>query len=189
MENDITAQSIRDLRKRYGLSRHAFAQLLGIGEASLARYENGATPSKANANLIRAAAIPEFMRQCLEEAGDSLSSKQRESVEKIIYTEVIFDEEGNIMDMTNIYELTLRQEVLNEKAAEIMGDIINGMLLAEEQHDEASQIVYKDLFSYLADLKPTIASMETLNNRSLDRIDGELDCLKALSLHVKGRAA
>ncbi len=55
MVDDITPDSIKSIRKRYGLSQQGFARLLGIGEASMARYESGATPSKANANLIRAA--------------------------------------------------------------------------------------------------------------------------------------
>lgn len=70
--------------------------------------------------------IPEFMAGCLERDGDVLTPKQRASVEKIVYAEVTFDEEGDIMTMTEIYEITLQQEVLNEKAAEILGDIING---------------------------------------------------------------
>lgn len=60
--------------------------------------------------------IPEFMAGCLERDGDVLTPKQRASVEKIVCAEVAFDEEGDIMDMTEIYELTLQQEVLNESA-------------------------------------------------------------------------
>ena len=129
------SRQIKEIRKRYGLSQQAFARLLGIGEASITRYESGIAPTNANANLIRAAMIPEFMAGCLERDGDALTPKQRASVEKIVYAEITFDEEGEIMDMTDIYELTLQQEVLNEKAAEIRGDIINGLIEAEEpQH-------------------------------------------------------
>ena len=53
-------------------------------------------------NIIRAAMIPEFMAGCLERDGDTLSAKQRASVEKIVYAEITFDEEGDIMDMTDI---------------------------------------------------------------------------------------
>ena len=49
-------------RRKYGLTQQGFARLLGLGEASVVRYENGQTPSKANANLIRAADNPAFMR-------------------------------------------------------------------------------------------------------------------------------
>ena len=133
-EVDMSRQ-IKEIRKRYGLSQQAFARLLGIGEASITRYENGVTPTKANANLIRAAMIPEFMAGCLEREGGALTPKQRASVEKIVYAEITFDEEGEIMDMTEIYELTLQQEVLNKKASEIIGDINKVMAQAEDDKD------------------------------------------------------
>ena len=57
-EHDMS-QQIKEIRKHYGLSQQAFARLLGIGEASITRYEKGIVPTKANANLIRAAMIPE----------------------------------------------------------------------------------------------------------------------------------
>ena len=183
------SQQIKEIRKRYGLSQQAFARLLGIGEASITRYENGVTPTKANANLIRAAMIPEFMAGCLEREGDVLTPKQRASVEKIVYAEITFDEEGEIMNMTDIYEITLQQEVLNEKAAEIIGDVINGLAQAEDENDEFLKMVYEDLFAQLALLKPTIATMETADWHSLHSIDGELSCIRSLCNRVQKRAA
>ena len=55
MDTDLTAREIKDIRTRYGLSQQAFARVLGLGEASIVRYENGQKPTRANANLIRAA--------------------------------------------------------------------------------------------------------------------------------------
>ena len=63
MSKDLTAQDIKRIRRKYGLTQQGFARLLGLGEASVVRYENGQTPSKANANLIRAADNPAFTRQ------------------------------------------------------------------------------------------------------------------------------
>ena len=165
-ELDMSHQ-IKEIRKHYGLSQQAFARLLGIGEASITRYEKGIAPTKANANLIRAAMIPEFMAGCLERDGDVLTPKQRASVEKIVYAEVTFDEEGDIMTMTEIYEITLQQEVLNEKAAEILGDIINGQIKAEEEGDKALARVYEDMLMQMALLKPTIIDKENSNHESL----------------------
>ena len=99
-EHDMS-QQIKEIRKHYGLSQQAFARLLGIGEASITRYEKGIAPTKANANLIRATMIPAFMAGCLERDGDALTPKQRASVEKIVYAEVTFDEggdDGNLRD-------------------------------------------------------------------------------------------
>ena len=48
----------------------------------MVRYENGQPPSKANANLIRAADNPAFMRDCFERDGDLLSHEQRGKAEQ-----------------------------------------------------------------------------------------------------------
>ncbi len=187
-EHDMSHQ-IKEIRKHYGLSQQAFARLLGIGEASITRYEKGIAPTKANANLIRAAMIPEFMAGCLERDGDVLTPKQRASVEKIVYAEVTFDEEGDIMTMTEIYEITLQQEVLNEKAAEILGDIINGQIKAEEEGDKALARVYEDMLMQMALLKPTIIDKENSNHESLTRIHGELNSIQSLCTRIQRRAA
>ncbi|WP_165046115.1 helix-turn-helix domain-containing protein [Adlercreutzia sp. ZJ138] len=189
MTDDITPQRIRDIRKRYGLSQQAFARILGIGPASIARYENGTKPTKANANLIRAAEIPAFMAGCLERDGEVLSAKQRANIEKVIYAEITFNKEGNVMGINDIYELTLQQEVLNEKAAAILGDIINGQLKAESEGNKALALVWEDMLVQLSLLKPTIASIENLNHDNLTRITGELDCLQSLCARTLRRAA
>ena len=59
MSDDITPDEIKRIRKKYGLTQQAFARLLGIGEASMVRYENGQPPSKANANQIGRASCRE----------------------------------------------------------------------------------------------------------------------------------
>ena len=123
MDTDLTAREIKDIRTRYGLSQQAFARVLGLGEASIVRYENGQKPTRANANLIRAAKNPSFMRDCLERDGNRISPMQRDRAEQIIYAEVTFNEKGDVMDINELYSLTLQQEILNEKAAEMLGDL------------------------------------------------------------------
>lgn len=189
MDFDITPQSIVKLRKSYGLSQQAFARLLGIGEATLNRYEKGAVPTKANANLLRAATIPEFMAVCLEREGGNLSPRQRESVEKVVYAELTFDDEGEVMDINEIYTLTLQQEVLNEKAADILADIIKGLLAAEAAGDEGLKMVYNDMLAHISLLKPTITSQASFNQPELMRLNGELDCMRDLIARSVKRAA
>ena len=108
MSKDLTAQDIKRIRRKYGLTQQGFARLLGLGEASVVRYENGQTPSKANANLIRAADNPAFMRDCFERDGDLLSHEQRGKAEQIIYALVTFDEDGDIMDINEISHIKPR---------------------------------------------------------------------------------
>lgn len=189
MDDQLTPEAIISLRKSYGLTQQAFARLLGIGEATMNRYEKGVTPTRANANLLRAAMIPEFMADCLRRDGHQLTAKQRESVESVVYAELTFDEEGEVMDVNELYTLTLQQEVLNEKAADILADIVKGLLTAEANGDEAMQLVFNDMLVQIAQLKPTIATQESLDQRELSRIDGELDCLSGLIKRTLKRAA
>ena len=158
-EHDMS-QQIKEIRKHYGLSQQAFARLLGIGEASITRYEKGIAPTKANANLIRATMIPAFMAGCLERDGDALTPKQRASVEKIVYAEVTFDEGGDVMDTTEIYEITLQQEVLNAEA-KLKGN------------DELT-IIYDDIEQQIARLVPEILSDSAANQHAIDEIRGQL---------------
>lgn len=93
------------------------------------------------------------------------------------------------MTMTEIYEITLQQEVLNEKAAEILGDIINGQIKAEEEGDKALARVYEDMLMQMALLKPTIIDKENSNHESLTRIHGELNSIQSLCTRIQRRAA
>ena len=188
MPKDITPEEIKEIRGRYGLSQKGFARLLGLGDASIVRYENGQRPTRANANLIRAAAIPEFVAGCLERDGEELTEVQRGQVEKVVYAEMRFNEEGE-MDINEIYELTLQQEVLNEKAATIMAELINSQIEAEARGDEGLAMVYEDVLTQIALLKPTIATLETRDARRLSAIDGQLDFARALCSQSLKRAA
>ena len=72
MDTDLTAREIKDIRTRYGLSQQAFARVLGLGEASIVRYENGQKPARerepnpcrqkplVHARLPRARRQPDF---------------------------------------------------------------------------------------------------------------------------------
>ena len=55
----LTPREIRDLRKRHGLTLAALAQLTGLGEASLGRWENGILiQTIANDRYLRLLSLP-----------------------------------------------------------------------------------------------------------------------------------
>ncbi|ERM92503.1 XRE family transcriptional regulator [Caldanaerobacter subterraneus subsp. yonseiensis KB-1] len=68
---------IRNIRESYGLSQRAFAKLLGIGEASIARYETGALPEKSLSNMIMLLKDPKNMKKLLEKNEDVLSQREK----------------------------------------------------------------------------------------------------------------
>lgn len=55
--NLLQPAEIRKIREKYGLSQVAFARVLGLGDKTIARYENGSIADAAQNNLI------ELMRQ------------------------------------------------------------------------------------------------------------------------------
>ena len=188
MSEDITPQQIKEIRQRYGLSQQAFARVLGLGEASIVRYENGQKPSRANANLIRAAAIPSFMADCLKCDGHLITDDQRAGAERIVYADVTFKEDGD-MDINEVYTLTLKQEVLNEKAADIMAELFRAKRAAERVGDSGLVMMYEDMAIQLALLKPTIATEANMDMQRLCAIDGQLDCMREIYHQTLKRAA
>lgn len=189
MSHDLTAQDIKRIREKYGLTQQGFARLLGLGDASVVRYENGQTPSKANANLIRAAENPEFVADCLKRDGDLLSAGQREKTEKIVYALVSFDEKGDIMDINEMYEITLQQEVLNERAAQLAGKTSNLLIAARKKGDKVATLVYEDALKQLAQIMPSITYRENSNRIRLAELKGKIDCLSNLVRGCAARAA
>lgn len=189
MSKELTAQDIKRIREKYGLTQQAFARLLGLGEASIVRYENGQKPSKANANLIRAADNPAFMLDCLERDGEQLAAGQRQKTEKIVYALVSFDEDGDIMDINEIYEITLQQEILIEDVAHLTGNVSHLLTAARERGDEISEAVYEDVLKQLALVRPRITYKENSNGTKLSEIRGQVECLKGIAARRESRAA
>lgn len=161
MNENMSPVEIKKIRNRYGLSQQSFARVLGIGEASMVRYENGQPPTRANANLIRAAANPSFMLDCLERDGERIPERQREQAEEIIYAEVRFDEKGKPMTMTEIYSITLQQEILNEQAAGILADLYRLRRKAEQDGDDALAMLYEDVCVQIWRVKDQILDAQT----------------------------
>ena len=141
----------------------------------MVRYEQGAVPSRANANLILAAEDPHFMKGCIERNGSLLSERQRSRAEEYIYAVVSLDdteaEGGNKMD--EMYRITLRQEVLNEQAADIVCRLIR-YLSDEGIAPDDTQNPFVVLMNQLFEIKSLIISMESRNDKTLDEIAGYL---------------
>ena len=178
METAITAKEIKEIRGMYGLTQKSFATLLGIGPASMVRYEQGSVPSKANANLIRAARHPEFMRECIEREGSLIPQKQRDEAMRCTYAYVKLDEpEEEEMKpqnkMNEIYHYTIQQEVLNEQAANLVCDLItysinNGLDTSDKTHPISAMI------SQLLDIKRFLVTYEADDDAVLEQIRGHL---------------
>lgn len=187
MNDELGPEEIRAIRKKYGLSQRAFAQVLGLGEASVARYEKGVKPTRANANLLRAARKSSFMLDCLRRDGDRIAPEQRAKAEQIIYAEVTFDEKGEAMGMNEIYSITLQQEILNEQAAEMLGELSRLRREAREAGDEALATVYDDIVRQLLAAKDS--TLDARTESEIAEVRGQILCLRQLTTAKMARAA
>lgn len=172
-EHDMS-QQIKEIRKHYGLSQQAFARLLRHRRGQHHSLREGYRPHQGQRQPHSRHLIPAFMAGCLERDGDVLTPKQRASVEKIVYAEVTFDEEGDIMTMTEIYEITLQQEVLNESAWDIMAQISRARADAKLKGNDELTIIYDDIEQQIARLVPEILSESAANQHTIDEIRGQL---------------
>lgn len=198
MMNEVNAEAIKGLRGKYKISQQTLATLLGIGEASIVRYENGQEPSRANANLLRAADNPVFIQECLSISGALLPAEVRSKVEGVVYELVSLDEGGEGVsaagvgagvgsrsrgakpDMNAEYEITLQQEILNEKAAGVVAKAARLRAQARSTGDEKAEVAYSALFKQLARLKGTVTDKSSRDLMRLSELNGmfdEADCI------------
>ena len=54
----LQPEDIKRIREMYGLSQTTFGKILGFGEKTIARYENGSIQEMAQNNLIKLASYP-----------------------------------------------------------------------------------------------------------------------------------
>ena len=73
----LSAEEIKGVREQYGLSQRAFANLLNIGAASIARYETGSVPEKSLSNMIMLLKEPRNMKMLLEKNEEALNHKEK----------------------------------------------------------------------------------------------------------------
>jgi len=76
----LQPEEMERIRRLWGLGQRAFAQLLGWGEITLHRYENGSLQDAAHDAQLRMAERPENVRTLLESNGNRLTPRQRDTV-------------------------------------------------------------------------------------------------------------
>lgn len=101
----LSPKEIKNIRESYGLSQRAFAKLLGIGEASIARYETGALPEKSLSNMIMLLKNPKNMEKLLEKNEEALTPREKIRLLRRL-EEIKGDEEENAVKISKeLYNL------------------------------------------------------------------------------------
>lgn len=76
----LQPEEIKDFRKKLGLSQKEFSKLLGIGIATLNRYENGALQSESHDQNIRFCMEPNNLREILNSKKEKFSDETTERI-------------------------------------------------------------------------------------------------------------
>lgn len=83
-KNYHTPDQVKSWRARFGLTQAEVSQLLGWGEATLGRYENGALPTDAQHRQLSALMRPAGLAQALEESPGAIpEQKHLEIMDKL----------------------------------------------------------------------------------------------------------
>ena len=85
-EKLLTSADIRNIRSKYKLSQASFSKLLGFGEKTITRYENGAIQDVCHDNLIRLMQNIDAFIEIWDVRKDVLTSKENERIQQFIQT-------------------------------------------------------------------------------------------------------
>ena len=80
-ENLLLPSEIKEIRLQYHLSQSAFSKILGFGEKTITRYENGALQDVCHDNLIRVTRSFDVFIQLWEDRKHTLTKKEQEHIE------------------------------------------------------------------------------------------------------------
>jgi putative zinc finger/helix-turn-helix YgiT family protein len=76
----VQPEEIKQFRERFGLTQLELSNLLGLGGATLSRYENGALQDEAHDTMLRLAMQPENLLDLIEEKTSVFSDEKRERI-------------------------------------------------------------------------------------------------------------
>lgn len=81
-ENLLTPEEIKAIRQKYGITQVGFSRILGFGDKTISRYENGSLQDAAPNNLILLMKNQNNFIELWEKRKHKLDAKDIEAVEK-----------------------------------------------------------------------------------------------------------
>lgn len=102
----VTTLEIKTLRKAIGLNQRDFARLIGLGEISVARYESGFIPSKANSLRIRQLNHLDQLKTIYKDTKTDLSERAIQNIDAYIENFVSIENGNRVYDKTRFFALT-----------------------------------------------------------------------------------
>ena len=78
--NMLQPEAIRDFRRRYHLTQSELATLLGLGGATISRYENGRLQDETHETLLRLAMEPNNLQRLITNSSGIISSGKKKRI-------------------------------------------------------------------------------------------------------------
>lgn len=72
----LQPHEIKAIREKYGISQVSFARIIGVGDKTVARYENGSLQDEAINNLIVLSDDPKNLMKLLEKNGNRIPAEE-----------------------------------------------------------------------------------------------------------------
>lgn len=86
-ENDLTPEKIIAIREKYNASQKAFAIILGMGELTINKYEQGEKPSSSNRMLLLLSEDPACFYKMYEINKNKIGKIQKDKIEHSVELE------------------------------------------------------------------------------------------------------
>jgi putative zinc finger/helix-turn-helix YgiT family protein len=80
----LQPEQIKKIREKYSLTQTAFAKILGLGEKTITRYENGCIQDAAQNNLIELAGFPDVFDYLLKKNAKQISENDFHNAEEAL---------------------------------------------------------------------------------------------------------
>lgn len=116
--NLLYPEEIIEIRKKYQLTQKEMSKLLGWGEITYHRYENGSLPNLSHNNQLALMKNPNNVRMILDNGNHKLNEEKvkelEETIDQLIKEETSFNKEISCMLPSEFYEeLQIRAKKLN----------------------------------------------------------------------------
>lgn len=80
----LQPETIKKIREQYNVSQVTFARIIGVGDKTIARYENGSLQDEAINNLIELSNDPKNFARLLERNGHLIAEDERKRLQESI---------------------------------------------------------------------------------------------------------
>ncbi|MCF8009153.1 MAG: type II toxin-antitoxin system MqsA family antitoxin [Halanaerobiales bacterium] len=156
----LSPEEIKEIRAKYHLNQKEMSQLLGWGEITYHRYENGAVPDSAHNNQLLLIRNPRNVKELLNNGKTKLTVDQKEQLKKRV---------NKLLDTKNKLVLNLSKNFYNKLKVSANNNDLNlneyvTFLLTQEYFKKEKE---RELKKYKLEIKKQL--IKNYNNQEAEK--------------------